>query len=103
RWPDRSAGFSHEPGGRGAVDSLARLSDPGRAAAREPVLLCLPLCVAATVAWPMAASRPPLAGHPAQQVARGGPGAGLSVVVRSVCPLGQPLAFGLDRGRVLRG
>ena len=100
--PVRAAGRPDEPRRSPALDSLAGLVDPGLAGGGQLLLHGVPVHAAPDPGPPMAPRGPALAALAAQQMAGGGPARAVSVGVRGVLALGQPVVDGLDRDRLFR-
>src|SRR5208282_4838712 len=100
RWLSRAADRSHEPGRRTPLDSLARTDRSRDAGGRQRLLHGLPVHGATNTRTVLASSGPELA---AEQVAGGLLAHRLSVGLRGVRTLGQPVVDRLDRSGLLLG
>ena len=97
RRPVRAAGRRDEPGRRAAVDPLAGLADPGIARGGQRLLHGVPVHAAADAGPPLAPRAAALAATAAEQMAGRGPARPVSLGLRGVLALGQPVVDGLDR------
>ncbi len=102
RRTSRTAAGSHEPGRRPALDSLARLADPGPARRGQLLLHGLSLHAAAATGRPLAGFRPGLAALAADEVVVARVRGPVSLGLRGLRALGQSAVDGLDRRQLFR-